>query len=101
MEVNCMNKDIGKPTGGTFKLGNNDKWTDDIPYNASDADIDKAIENMLERMGMEPPDADKFSGWCRHCLPLPQVQCDDCQWDDDLMRPDEFIHQKVWKQDKN
>jgi hypothetical protein len=58
------------------------------------------IQHKLERMGMEPPDDGKFPGWCEHCLPLPQVQCGDCQWDDNLMGPDEFVHQKVWKQDK-
>jgi hypothetical protein len=35
--------------GGTFKVGCGSMWTEDIPYNASDAGIDGAIEKLKIR----------------------------------------------------
>ena len=39
----------------------------------------------------------KWMDFCETCLPLPQQQCDECDWDDDLDRPDGYIHEKTWK----
>jgi hypothetical protein len=61
----------------------------------------KSLINKGCAMVMQKDLIEKFPwpGWCEVCLPLPQVQCSDCEWDDDLGRPEEFIHQKVWKKD--